>query len=360
MSLKEMPSPPGEPRVFEIEELGDFMEFLKDHRAENSLFRGQEKDWPLIPKAGRLRPRKGTQVDAEKQMLEDFKRMAIAYLQLEPRNEWEWFAVAQHYGMATRFLDWTRNPLAALWFAVRNPPGDPKPGVGWMFCPSDDSFLRDPRGEQGILNTDKWRVFEPPHMSVRFQAQSAVLISHQYNNQSKYLILEQHGEFKSSLTKVMIPAQQFKVIRRQLNSCGINQASLFPDLDGLATHINWLHSLAADETDMIHILRTRATAQELADMLSALGVYVKLAVDIQRGILAGGGALHADCEAVLLADGSQQQDVWGADWIPSTQQVRYEALINIRPRQNNPALTILDPTIRDRVGKIVRDLLGGV
>jgi predicted nucleotidyltransferase len=57
---------------------------------------------------------------------------------------------------------------------------------------------------------------------------------------------------------------------------------------------------------------------------------------------------------------SRQEDTWGANWIPSTQQVRYEALLNIRPRQNNPAMEILDPSIRDRVAEIVRSLLEGV
>lgn len=111
---------------------------------------------------------------------------------------------------------------------------------------------------------------------------------------------------------------------------------------------------------MIYLLHSRATKQQLDEMLEDLGVYVKLAVDIRRGILAGGGALHADCEAVLLDEGSRQEDIWGADWIPSTQQVRYEALINIRPRQDNPAMEILDPAIRERVGEIVQCLLGGV
>ena len=111
---------------------------------------------------------------------------------------------------------------------------------------------------------------------------------------------------------------------------------------------------------VIHLLYSRATRQQLDEMLEALGVYVKLAVDVRRGILAGGGALHADCEAVLLDEGSRQEDIWGADWIPSTQQVRYEALINIRPRQNNPAMEIVDPTIRECVGEIVQRLLRGV
>ena len=93
---------------------------------------------------------------------------------------------------------------------------------------------------------------------------------------------------------------------------------------------------------MVHLLRSRATKQQLNEMLKELGVYVKLAVDIRRGNLAGGGVLHADCEAVLLENGSKQEDIWGADWIPSTQQIHYEALINIRPRQNNPSMKIID------------------
>ena len=97
----------------------------------------------------------------------------------------------------------------------------------------------------------------------------------------------------------------------------------------------------------------------MAQMLEALEVYVKVAVDINRGVLAGGGALHADCEAVLLDDGSAQDDIWGADWIPVSEQVRFEALINIRPRQNNFSLTILDRDIRERMERVVRDLLEG-
>jgi hypothetical protein len=111
---------------------------------------------------------------------------------------------------------------------------------------------------------------------------------------------------------------------------------------------------------VIHIIRTRATKQQMEEMLQALETYVKLAVDLERGILAGGGALHADCEAVLLEDGSRQEDVWGADWISSAKQVTFESLINIRPRQNNPSLEIMDLTVRQRVTEIVKPLLGGV
>jgi len=82
-----------------------------------------------------------------------------------------------------------------------------------------------------------------------------------------------------------------------------------------------------------------------------------LAVDVKREILAGGSGLHADCESSLLQDGSQQANIWGADWVPDEAEVRFESFINIRPNQNNPAMTILDPDIRDQVEKIVRRLL---
>jgi len=70
--------------------------------------------------------------------------------------------------------------------------------------------------------------------------------------------------------------------------------------------------------------------------------------------------LHADCESALLEDGSNQEDIWGADWNPFSQQVTFEALINIRPRQNNPSLDILDLTIRKRVAEITHQLLRNI
>jgi hypothetical protein len=108
---------------------------------------------------------------------------------------------------------------------------------------------------------------------------------------------------------------------------------------------------------MIHIIRNPATPQQIEEMLQSLDTYIKLAVDIERGILAGGGVMHADCESALLEDGSIQEDIWGADWNPSGRQVSYESLINIRPRQSNASMEILDQKRRDRVAQVTRKLL---
>lgn len=109
---------------------------------------------------------------------------------------------------------------------------------------------------------------------------------------------------------------------------------------------------------MILLLHEPATQQQIAEMLAALDSYIKLAVDIERELVAGGGELHADCEQALLEDGSLQEDVWGADWDPSG-EVRFESLINIRPRQANRGLEIQSLEIRRRVERIVRHVFEG-
>ena len=111
---------------------------------------------------------------------------------------------------------------------------------------------------------------------------------------------------------------------------------------------------------MIYIIREKATPEQIKDILQMLQTYIKLAVDIDRGILAGGGAMHADCESILLEDGSQQEFIWGADWDPSAQQVTFESLINIRPRQNNPSMEILDTNIQKKVAEVTVRLLGNI
>ena len=104
---------------------------------------------------------------------------------------------------------------------------------------------------------------------------------------------------------------------------------------------------------MLCLLKQPATTQHLKEMLEVHETYIKVAVDIERKILVGGGEFHADCESMLVEDGSRKQDVWGADWIPSEQTVRYGALINIRPKIN-PNMDIQDPAIRQRVETIMR------
>lgn len=105
------------------------------------------------------------------------------------------------------------------------------------------------------------------------------------------------------------------------------------------------------------LIRQRATQEEIKEMLRILEDYIKVAVDISKGILAGGGALHAECESILIRDGSKQEDIWGADWIPNKKEVRFESMINIAPRRKNRSMEIQNPQIREKVSQIILDLL---
>jgi hypothetical protein len=67
-------------------------------------------------------------------------------------------------------------------------------------------------------------------------------------------------------------------------------------------------------------------------MLQANRFYIKTVVDVRQQILAGGGEMHSDCEAILLDNGSQQQDIWGASWNPISHEIFYESMVNLLAR----------------------------
>lgn len=109
---------------------------------------------------------------------------------------------------------------------------------------------------------------------------------------------------------------------------------------------------------IIRVIQNSASSQEINEMLTTLETYIKVAVDVRKGVLAGGGIMHADCEAVLIEKGSKQQDIWGANWVPETGEIEFDALINIRPRDNNRKPQIENPEIRSQVQNIIERLLG--
>ncbi len=110
---------------------------------------------------------------------------------------------------------------------------------------------------------------------------------------------------------------------------------------------------------MIVIIYTRATPQQMEQMLEEHKFYIKVAVDIERRILAGGGEMHFYCEQALLSEGSRQQDIWAAGYMPSNQNMTYDSMVNLRPRQNR-SMEILDATIRERVTQIIKEFLGDI
>jgi hypothetical protein len=115
-----------------------------------------------------------------------------------------------------------------------------------------------------------------------------------------------------------------------------------------------------DTTAMrLHLLRRPSTQNQVQEMLEAQGSDIKLAVDVAQGLVVGGGEYHADCEELLLAQGSRQEDIWGAEWYPDRRTVTFGALITIRPRQDNRSMEVQDAALRARIEQIVRAVFEG-
>jgi len=90
------------------------------------------------------------------------------------------------------------------------------------------------------------------------------------------------------------------------------------------------------------------------------GDMVKLVVDVEKKIIAIGGELHADAETLLLEQGSDQKNLWGANfypWNPPDERISLIALINIRPHQDNPSFEILDEEIKQKVTATIETLI---
>lgn len=109
---------------------------------------------------------------------------------------------------------------------------------------------------------------------------------------------------------------------------------------------------------MIYLLHDKPNTAQLMEMLQEYEGMVKIVVDVRRKILAGGGEMHSDCETVLLDVGSEQDDLWGANWYPDEQRIAFESLINIRPRLGNRGIVIQDESLRKQVEEITRQILG--
>lgn len=99
---------------------------------------------------------------------------------------------------------------------------------------------------------------------------------------------------------------------------------------------------------------SRAALASLAE--EGYGDMVKAVVDVRREIIAIGGELHADEEAALLDDGSDQRDLWGINLHPAEfgeEMIEFDSMINVRPKQGNRSREVEDETTRERIRSIV-------
>lgn len=243
---------PDAPRVFEVASLSQFIEvatwLYSDDRV---IFRGQtkEKGWPLVPSVGR-NPDRSLFLWREKEILEQFKRESIPYVDVVPTTPWQWLALAQHNRLPTRLLDWTTNPLVGLWFAVKDPATGDEPGVVWAFHYEEEEAVFNSSDRDSPFSIGRTYLYFPEHVYPSIQTQAGVFTVHhkEGTNPGRFPSLEEctsHSDLV--LTRIEIPARYFTTIRYHLFRVGISPSSLFPGLSGIVDKIRYDNMLCRDE-----------------------------------------------------------------------------------------------------------------
>lgn len=287
---------------FEIESFEEYLKTVRNELPEGrKYFRGQTKlvsaGYQLKPSIGRyehLSEKTFRERDElEREVLEVFSNHLVTYVQHLPRSQWEALAIAQHHGLPTRFMDWTTNPLVALYFAVRktkiDDDGQPINSAVYVLIsdpprytdfnrnqqpvvkPVTDLATTPARGASGYAEfgvegleseasegapaeaTDAKETEEPsgpgaatpPSVPSPFEIKENVIyhpphISPRLRAQDSVL-LACHQPLQaleeSDRLEIIIRHDAHDDIRRRLDQYGVFDRQLFPDLDGIA---KWL------------------------------------------------------------------------------------------------------------------------
>ena len=234
--------------MYHVTKVEEYIELVIEiTRNSNFVFRGQRRQFPLIPSIGRDK-NITTWSESEERVFEVFKREALPFLEYIPNSEWQWLAVAQHNGLPTRLLDWTRNPLVALWFAVCKPDEDSPAGVVWAFSYDKSRIINYDLNSTSPFSIQDTYLYFPDHVFPYIQAQSGVFtIHHRQKSNNEFVPFERTKDAVRLLKKIEISAGTFGEIRQKLFRLGINAASVFPGLVGVVERIKSQCEFCIDE-----------------------------------------------------------------------------------------------------------------
>ena len=231
-----------------IESWSDFCDWLNFVNARHWVFRGVKKsDYKLIPKIGRSETRESNRSYSEaneERLLYSFMNWSRPHVtgSTTPQNLWEWMALAQHHSLPTRLLDWTQSPLTAVFFAVE----DAKQTQTKESMEQDlgDAAVYAFESRLWIDNTQLHKIspflkfpevqaFNPPFFSPRIISQLGVFTLHPLPT------TPWTGEH---IKKWVISRKIRRELKFRLYNMGIHRGTLFPDLDGIAQALEWVHA----------------------------------------------------------------------------------------------------------------------
>jgi hypothetical protein len=210
-----------------VSSFGEFHELIRRFLNNRQvLFRGHNRvDWNLVPRIGR---KEYAKLNHDK-FFASFRRRATEFLEVEPKNAWDWLAVAQHHGLPTPLLDWSYNPLVAAYFAVF--PLEDEDCVVYAYYDSE------PIETEHVMPEDYEGVgrLVPRGIAQRIVRQSGNFTFHSPYN----LALEKAVGPNDFFVRIVIRKKYRREMIYELDKYGFNRMTLFPDLDGLCSYMAW-------------------------------------------------------------------------------------------------------------------------
>lgn len=294
---------------FEIESFDEYLNTIHSELGQNGegkrrlYFRGQSKrttdGYPLTPSVARYKHLDSLSLTEREQkeceVLETFSNHLLTYVQHRPQTAWEELAIAQHHGLPTRFMDWSTNPLVALYFAVRNTGGRSADSAVYVLIsnpkryadlkrgqavqvkpvgdaatepattPEDDAYadfeaISDDQSEvdiasvlrpagsgwlEELMTTDDKESFSGQDLPTPFKITENIIydpphVSPRIRAQDGVLLAcwqPMQSLDEKDYLEIVIKQAAHEDIRRRLDLYGVFDKQLFPDLDGIA---KWL------------------------------------------------------------------------------------------------------------------------